>query len=187
MLISVRMQKRQHAQSRRSVLLLITFRQRSTAMFTPAAICTMYRLTPSSQISFSQPINQSTVAAGVSLTGAGTVASTFSYPNDSTLVIQPSSPLNPLTKYLLVVSPPLKSTADSSLTTTAQITFVTAIDTTDKFPRISDSALLTLVEQQTFNYFWSGCRRQQRHGERTRLPNRRSPLAAAVSGSCPCS
>jgi len=29
------------------------------------------------------------------------------------------------------------------------------MDTTDKFPRISDSALLTLVEQQTFNYFWA--------------------------------
>ena len=107
------------------------------------------------QISFSQPINQSTVAASVSFTGAGTVASTFSYPNDSTLVIQPSSPLNPLTKYLLVVSPPLKSTADSLLTSTVKITFVTAMDTTDKFPRISDSALLTLVEQQTFNYFWA--------------------------------
>lgn len=110
---------------------------------------------PVIQISFSQPIDQSTVAAGVSFTGAGTVASTFSYPNDTTLVIQPSSPLTPLTKYLLVVSPPLKSTADSLLTTTLQIAFVTAMDTTDKFPRISDSALLTLVEQQTFNYFWA--------------------------------
>jgi hypothetical protein len=96
------------------------------------------------------------VAAGVSFTGAGTVTSTFSYPNDSTLVIQPSSPLNPLTKYLLVVSPPLRSTADSLLTTTLQINFITAMDTTDKFPRISDSALLTLVEQQTFNFFWAG-------------------------------
>jgi hypothetical protein len=107
------------------------------------------------QISFSQPIDQSTVAASVSFTGAGPVASTFSYPNDSTLVIQPSSPLNPLTKYLLVVSAPLKSLADSTLTNALQINFVTAIDTTDKFPLISDSALLTLVEQQTFNYFWA--------------------------------
>jgi hypothetical protein len=107
------------------------------------------------QISFSQPINQSTVAGAVSFTGTGNVANTFSYPNDSTLVIQPSAPLSPLTNYLLVVSPPLKSTADSLLTTALRIAFVTAIDSTDKFPRISDSALLTLVEQQTFNYFWA--------------------------------
>ena len=28
------------------------------------------------------------------------------------------------------------------------------IDSTDKFPRISDEALLTLVQKQTFKYFW---------------------------------
>ncbi len=32
--------------------------------------------------------------------------------------------------------------------------FYTQIDSTDKFPQFSDSALLTLVQQQTFNYFW---------------------------------
>jgi len=31
---------------------------------------------------------------------------------------------------------------------------LTTGDTADKFPRITDSALLTLVEQQTFKYFW---------------------------------
>jgi hypothetical protein len=111
---------------------------------------------PVIEITFSQPVNTSTVANGVSFTGgSGLVTSNFSYPNDSTLVIQPSSPLSPLTKYLVIVSPTLKSTADSSLTTTVQINFTTTIDLTDKFPRISDSALLTLVEQQTFNYFWA--------------------------------
>ncbi|MEZ4884668.1 MAG: glucoamylase family protein [Chitinophagales bacterium] len=32
--------------------------------------------------------------------------------------------------------------------------FYTAIDTTPKFPLISDEELLTLVQQQTFKYFW---------------------------------
>ena len=32
--------------------------------------------------------------------------------------------------------------------------FVTAYDTSDKFERISDDALLTLVQKQTFKYFW---------------------------------
>ena len=49
----------------------------------------------------------------------------------------------------------LVSAADSSLKNSARITFITTIDTTDKFPRITDSALLTLVEKQTFNYFWT--------------------------------
>jgi hypothetical protein len=110
---------------------------------------------PIIRISLSQPINQSTVPAAVSFTGGGAVvASNYSYPNDSSLVIQPSSPLKSLTNYSITVSTALKSTADSALTTTININLVTAIDSTDKFPRISDSALLTLVEQQTFNYFW---------------------------------
>jgi hypothetical protein len=113
-------------------------------------------LSPVIQISFSQSINQSTVPAAVFFAGGGgIVASTYSYPNDSTMVIQPSSPLKPLTSYSLSVSQALKSTADSALTTTIQVKFVTVMDSTDKFPRISDSALLTLVEQQTFNYFWT--------------------------------
>jgi len=33
--------------------------------------------------------------------------------------------------------------------------FVTEIDTTPKFPKISDDSLLTLVQKKTFDYFWS--------------------------------
>src|SRR5699024_1764832 len=32
--------------------------------------------------------------------------------------------------------------------------FYTAVDSTYKFPEISDEALLTLVQEQTFKYFW---------------------------------
>ena len=34
------------------------------------------------------------------------------------------------------------------------LSFTTAYDRTDKFPRISDEQLLTLVQKQTFKYFW---------------------------------
>jgi hypothetical protein len=71
-------------------------------------------------------------------------------------MLQPQAALPPLTQYNIIISRSLKSTADSTLTNPLSFAFITAIDTTDKFPRITDSALLTLVEQQTFNYFWSG-------------------------------
>ena len=35
-----------------------------------------------------------------------------------------------------------------------EYTFVTQLDPTPKFPVISDDSLLTLVQKQTFNYFW---------------------------------
>lgn len=111
---------------------------------------------PSIEVFFSQPIDRSTTANGISLTGGpGNVVCNFSYPDDSTLLIQPAASLSPLTDYVLHVSTSLMSTAHSPLNTTVSIDFTTAIDSTDKFPRISDSALLTLVEQQTFHYFWT--------------------------------
>jgi hypothetical protein len=108
---------------------------------------------------FSQPVNQSSLANGINFTGGtASVNSTYSFPNDSTILIHAN--LSPLTTYTLIASPSLKSTLDSSLNTTVSVTFTTTIDSSDKFPRISDSALLTLVEQQTFNYFWTGADQQ---------------------------
>jgi hypothetical protein len=48
----------------------------------------------------------------------------------------------------------LKSVAGKNLSGRADLDFVTQYDPTDKFPQVSDSALLTLVQQQTFKYFW---------------------------------
>ncbi|MBX5437902.1 MAG: beta-glucosidase [Thermoflavifilum sp.] len=73
---------------------------------------------------------------------------------DSILVLQPQDTLHALSKYFLVVQKGLPGTENTQLDNTYQIDWITAIDSTDKFPHLSDSALLTLVEQQTFRYFW---------------------------------
>jgi hypothetical protein len=111
---------------------------------------------PVIKISFSSSVDKSTVAANVTMTGAGVVvADNFSYANnDSTLIITAASALNAITNYSLAVSTGLKSSAGAPLAIPVAAKFVTAIDSTDKFPQISDSALLTLVEQQTFKYFY---------------------------------
>ena len=90
------------------------------------------------------------------MTGGGLViADNYSYANnDSTLIITPASTLGSLTTYSLNVSTGLKSSGGALLANQIAITFVTSIDSTDKFPQITDSALLTLVEQQTFKYFY---------------------------------
>jgi hypothetical protein len=111
---------------------------------------------PVIQLFFSAPVNTSTVATGIVFAGGTTsVNVSFTYSNgDSVVIIKPQSLLAPLTSYSVNISG-LVSAADSSLKNSARLTFITTIDTTDKFPRITDSALLTLVEQQTFNYFWT--------------------------------
>ena len=113
-------------------------------------------ISPVIQLFFSAPVNTSTVATGIIFaSGTTSVNVSFTYSNgDSVVIIKPQSILASLTSYSVNISG-VQSTADSSLKNSTRISFITAIDTTDKFPRITDSALLTLVEQQTFNYFWT--------------------------------
>ena len=113
--------------------------------------------TPVIKFSFSAPVNHNSVSNAVFFRdnngGAVSFNSTFEN-NDSTVVIQPSPALNYISKYSLNITTNLKSQAGTSLLSAITVNFITAIDSSDKFPLISDDALLTLVQQQTFKYFW---------------------------------
>lgn len=74
--------------------------------------------------------------------------------NDSTVNIKPQSNLTPLTKYSLYISPEIKSIEKLNLSNPSTISLISSIDSTDKFPVLSDNALLDLVEKTTFKYFW---------------------------------
>lgn len=111
---------------------------------------------PVIKIAFSSRIDKASVSSNVMLSSAsGNAAFNATYENnDSVLVIQPAASLKPLTSYKLDISTGLQSQQNQKLSATATQNFVTSIDSTDKFPRISDSALLDLVQKQTFKYFW---------------------------------
>ncbi|MBN9383151.1 MAG: Ig-like domain-containing protein [Chitinophagaceae bacterium] len=114
-------------------------------------------LSPVLQFSFLAPIDHASVNTAFSLkTSAGAVITyTASYANnDSTVIIQPSPPLLPITKYILNVTTTLQSQAKGALQSPITVTLITAIDSSDKFPRMSDDALLDKVQSQTFAYFW---------------------------------
>jgi len=73
---------------------------------------------------------------------------------DSTIHIVTLQHLEPIAVYYLSVLTDLVSKKGTSLTNQYVITLATAIDSTDKFPRISDDQLLTLIQQQTFKFFF---------------------------------
>jgi len=111
---------------------------------------------PVIRISFSAAINHTSTGSSVTFNSkSGTaVAFTTTYDNhDSTIVITPSA-LQAITQYTLAVSTSLKSSSDGGLQTPVTVKLITAVDTTNKFPIISDDALLDLVQKQTFKYFW---------------------------------
>jgi len=109
------------------------------------------------RLSFNNPLDRSSVAAAVSVSenGSANVPVNYSYENnDSTLVVTASSPLKNLSRYLVYASTVLQSAKKVKLTADVSFQFITQIDSTDKFPVVSDNALLDLVQQQTFKYFW---------------------------------
>jgi hypothetical protein len=112
--------------------------------------------TPVIKLSFAAAVNTGSVSSSISFKNAAGTAVTYSttYQNgDSTVIISPSK-LSYLTKYTIAVSTDLKSSKGGNLQSTVNINLTTSIDSTNKFPTISDDALLTLVQQQTFKYFW---------------------------------
>ncbi len=112
-------------------------------------------LNPVIKIAFTAPIDESTVTGSISIKDASNVDVSFIATletNDSVLVIKPV--LSALTKNTVIVSGLLKSKEGVALKPEVTAVLISQLDSTDKFPRISDSALLTLVQQQTFKYFW---------------------------------
>ena len=115
-------------------------------------------VSPVLKFQFSTAINRQTVSGNILLNDAvsgSTIACTVAYQNgDSIVLLQPSSVLSYLNKYSASVATTLKSVAGGSLIAGTSFAFSTKIDSTDKFTQISDSALLDLVQKQTFKYFW---------------------------------
>lgn len=112
---------------------------------------------PVIKFSFSAPVDHNSVSNAVSFKNASGASISFNtlFENaDSAMVIQPASSLSFLTKYTLSVSTALQSKEGGNLQSGTSLNFTTSIDSSDKFPIIPDDSLLTLVQQQTFKYFW---------------------------------
>lgn len=114
-------------------------------------------VSPAIKIQFSAPVNKQIATSLIELKEYGFGPSPIQVGfenNDSTVIIQPTSPLKNITRYIVFLSPDLASSQQQKLNTPFNILFTTSIDSTDKFPQIPDDQLLTLIQQQTFKYFW---------------------------------
>lgn len=112
---------------------------------------------PVIEISFSVPVNRESAKTAVRLTDQTGTAVPLTYvfgSKDTSLTATPQSALRALTRYTFEVQPTLISQNQTPLNSTLNVNLVTALDSTDKFSRMSDSLLLDLVQRQTFKYFW---------------------------------
>ncbi|MGZ8558122.1 MAG: glucoamylase family protein [Chitinophagaceae bacterium] len=112
---------------------------------------------PVVKVSFNAPVNRITLNSNLSFKDKAGILVDYSVAyekSDSAVVIQPSSSLNYISKYTVNIATGLKSVAGGALAAPITINFTTRIDSSRKFPAISEEALLTKVQQQTFKYFW---------------------------------
>jgi hypothetical protein len=121
-------------------------------------------------------VDKTSLASAVTYTNKtnnrSNVAYNVSYQNnDSSIIISPATSIPYLNEYVFSLSAVLKSASGNFLSNRADLDFITQIDSTDKFPKLSDSDLLDLVQKQTFKYFWdfghpvSGLARERSNGD----------------------
>ncbi len=134
-----------------------TFILLATKVNNVPAISPVYNVnfSPIIKLSFSANVNHNSVPAGITIKNISGVDIPFTtlYENgDSTVVCRPS--LDPITKFTLSVGSSLKTQRNTALEGNTSYVLVSHIDSSDKFPVLTDDALLDKVQQQTFKYFW---------------------------------
>ncbi len=114
-------------------------------------------LQPEIRLGFNAALLKSSLATGIVFRESSGAIVNYSvqYRNgDSTVLIKPESPLGYLKSYNIFANTTLKSAAGGSLRTPVTVNLKTGIDSSDKFPRITETDLLDLVQKNTFRYFY---------------------------------
>lgn len=112
------------------------------------------KLTPSFDVEFSLPVNEDDIKNYTTLKLNGSNRElTFSQVNDHTIRVSSVEDLTGYTNYQFQISEEIENTLNRPFET-LNINFYTQLDSTYKFPEISDDALLTKIQEQTFKYFW---------------------------------
>lgn len=127
-----------------------------------AEVLTVARVTdvslagPTIEVAFSQPVDAATIISQniFVTTSSGAVATSLSVSEDRRKVtISLAGSLSDLRRYLLTLNTNVKGQGGEVLQNFTK-SFYTAPSETPDHPVIADDALLTLVQQQTFHYFW---------------------------------
>lgn len=106
------------------------------------------------QIRFSHDLNAATVnSSTVVITGATAATTTVDLSEGNVMLVTTQASLKDWSKYVISVTDELKG-KNGEIIVPLTKTFYTGDNNTPDYPIISDDALLTLVQQQTFKYFW---------------------------------
>ncbi|MFA5974231.1 MAG: glucoamylase family protein [Lentimicrobiaceae bacterium] len=104
------------------------------------------------KLEFSEPIDTTNIKSKFIVAGNAIYSVALSN-SDRSIQLECTEKLQGYTKYYFIISSSLKSKVGNKYAGYSNW-FTTALDSTLKFPLISDDELLTLVQRQTFKYFY---------------------------------
>ena len=107
-------------------------------------------------LTFNRPVDPTSItnqSLRVAAPGASGNISWELSDSNRTLTISTPTPLAHIQKYTLILNNNIQGAEGESFAG-YQREFYTEVDTTPKFPLIDDETLMTLVQEQTFRYFW---------------------------------
>jgi hypothetical protein len=103
---------------------------------------------------FSFPLEQNSFKNSISFSGSEKPGLVYSFSNENkTVQVTGDASLKYLSKYIMEISNELQGAGGEPFPGYI-LTFYSALDTTPKFPEISDEELLTKVQMETFKFFW---------------------------------
>ncbi|TLV00650.1 glucoamylase family protein [Dyadobacter luticola] len=112
---------------------------------------------PKIRFAFSSTLNSNSLQNGISFNSKDGKAVPFTAVlegGDSAVLVTPTSNLDYLQAYTVSATKALKSKNNGTLLSEVKVNLTTALDSANKFPVISNDELLTLLQKQTFKYFW---------------------------------
>lgn len=112
---------------------------------------------PVVKINFTEAVDVGSATVGIGLSGSSVsnIPLALQWQNDNkTVTIKPQNNLAAFTSYSLSIKNVLKSASGGKLLNPVSIQLSVGIDSTDKFPQITDEELLTKVQERTFKYFY---------------------------------
>lgn len=108
------------------------------------------------ELTFSDAVDEASIQSNVKLEEDGqSVTLSFEYPAGNVVRCAPAGGFRSFATYKLIINPGVKSTSGTLLESGKVCTIQVGMDNSDKFERIPDEDLLTLVQKQTFKYFWN--------------------------------
>lgn len=120
---------------------------------------TVYNIStqPTLAIIFNTKLDKNTINESITITDKSGVKAEYTAVlsnQDSVLVITPLSSLKYFNQYRVVLGTQIKSVTSGALASSFDQTFYTKIDSSRKFPSLTENQLLDKVQQQTLKYFW---------------------------------